>query len=656
MATTVPEFISVLRDIRDNKYPQISTWYASISEMNTDIIAIQENVIAIQADVTNKNTSIKNISVVSPVTTVPNNPNGSAGSANVVYNPVTNQFTFAVPIGPEGKSMRIDYTVALITDKYLLTVNTGDIVFVEENSSNYVKLGTGVNTGASDWSDAIPIVPARAFTELNDTPSTYANQTGKVPVVSSDETALVFMSPAEIGVIGYNYVENPLFANTNFAMPIITNVAFGSDKRGYGTFDTVTGTPTLASDHVRVSNGVTIANTDVYTSGKAGIGVRVQLESTLANSTIVNCGNMRLFLNGSSNFAVTDGTTTNSLTVGMTPNITDVYEIFATDQDLIVLNMTTGLMASSSLVLTVPTQTSGSIILGGDGLTAKFYAITVADKTTYTQVDGVYEEFAQGWLKSTTGGEMYIVPDIEGADKGMRFVAGALPSISKVRMFVGEGGQFSGKKVTLSFTAYSSGVGANSIDVDFVTDRGSQIVTSRLLTQNVATAVLDNGIEKNYSLTFDADTISESVFLDSDANDYFELTLPSSANYWINVKKPKFEISAVQTEFTPQGGQLSILDLNKEVAKLEYKPTINNVDGVLIKDNEDSGLLKKVLWKDMKGGATGGGNDEIFIMNGKTVTTNFTIPAGQNAGSFGSITISDGVTVTIPDTSSWTIV
>lgn len=69
--------------------------------------------------------------------------------------------------------------------------------------------------------------------------------------------------------------------------------------------------------------------------------------------------------------------------------------------------------------------------------------------------------------------------------------------------------------------------------------------------------VLDNGIEKNYFVTFDAPTISESIFLDSDASDYFEFTLPSSANYWINIKKPKFEISAVQTEFTPQGGILA---------------------------------------------------------------------------------------------------
>ena len=55
------------------------------------------------------------------------------------------------------------------------------------------------------------------------------------------------------------------------------------------------------------------------------------------------------------------------------------------------------------------------------------------------------------------------------------------------------------------------------------------------------------------------------------------------------------------------------------------------------------------------GGATGGGSDEIFVQNGQTVTTNYTIPAGKNAHSVGAITIADGVTVTISDGSRWVV-
>jgi hypothetical protein len=61
-------------------------------------------------------------------------------------------------------------------------------------------------------------------------------------------------------------------------------------------------------------------------------------------------------------------------------------------------------------------------------------------------------------------------------------------------------------------------------------------------------------------------------------------------------------------------------------------------------------------WGGLGGGATGGGSDQIFIENGQTVTTNYTISASKNAGTFGPISIDDGVTVTIPDGSTWSII
>lgn len=52
----------------------------------------------------------------------------------------------------------------------------------------------------------------------------------------------------------------------------------------------------------------------------------------------------------------------------------------------------------------------------------------------------------------------------------------------------------------------------------------------------------------------------------------------------------------------------------------------------------------------------GGGGDQIFFQNGQTVTTNYSVPANTNAGSFGPVTISSSATVTIPSSSSWTVV
>jgi hypothetical protein len=60
-------------------------------------------------------------------------------------------------------------------------------------------------------------------------------------------------------------------------------------------------------------------------------------------------------------------------------------------------------------------------------------------------------------------------------------------------------------------------------------------------------------------------------------------------------------------------------------------------------------------WGALGGGATGGGSDSIFIENGQTVTTNYTMPAAINAMSTGPITINDSITVTIPDGGRWVV-
>jgi hypothetical protein len=63
-----------------------------------------------------------------------------------------------------------------------------------------------------------------------------------------------------------------------------------------------------------------------------------------------------------------------------------------------------------------------------------------------------------------------------------------------------------------------------------------------------------------------------------------------------------------------------------------------------------------VSWGPLGGGATGGGVDQIFNLNGQTVNTNYTIPASTNALSAGPITINTGVDVGITTGSNWVIV
>jgi hypothetical protein len=61
-------------------------------------------------------------------------------------------------------------------------------------------------------------------------------------------------------------------------------------------------------------------------------------------------------------------------------------------------------------------------------------------------------------------------------------------------------------------------------------------------------------------------------------------------------------------------------------------------------------------WGALGGGATGGGSDSVFFENSQIVTVDYTVPADKNAGSFGPITINDGITVTIPSGAVWSIV
>lgn len=56
------------------------------------------------------------------------------------------------------------------------------------------------------------------------------------------------------------------------------------------------------------------------------------------------------------------------------------------------------------------------------------------------------------------------------------------------------------------------------------------------------------------------------------------------------------------------------------------------------------------------GGATGGGSDEIFYENGKTVTQSYSISDNKNAMTAGPVTIANGVTVTVPNGSVWTVI
>ena len=82
------------------------------------------------------------------------------------------------------------------------------------------------------------------------------------------------------------------------------------------------------------------------------------------------------------------------------------------------------------------------------------------------------------------------------------------------------------------------------------------------------------------------------------------------------------------------------------VGMLRFNSQINSFEGY------NNGLA----WGSIGGGAKGGGTDDVFYENGQTVNTSYTLTTNKNAMSAGPITIANGVTVTVPNNSVWTIV
>jgi hypothetical protein len=100
-----------------------------------------------------------------------------------------------------------------------------------------------------------------------------------------------------------------------------------------------------------------------------------------------------------------------------------------------------------------------------------------------------------------------------------------------------------------------------------------------------------------------------------------------------------------------------LVSISANGVKVATFPTSAGSSGQVLSTN-GSGVLSFV--DQSGGGAVGGGSDKLFMENGTTMTTNYTIGtefgATANALSAGPITINAGVTLTIPSGSVYTVV
>ena len=105
-------------------------------------------------------------------------------------------------------------------------------------------------------------------------------------------------------------------------------------------------------------------------------------------------------------------------------------------------------------------------------------------------------------------------------------------------------------------------------------------------------------------------------------------------------------------------GQLTLN--NTGAAKLSVGTTGQRPTAVtgMVRYNSTTGKFEgygATAWGALGGGATGGGADQVFVENGQTVTTDYTLTTGFNAMSTGPITINSGITVAIPTGARWVV-
>jgi hypothetical protein len=144
-----------------------------------------------------------------------------------------------------------------------------------------------------------------------------------------------------------------------------------------------------------------------------------------------------------------------------------------------------------------------------------------------------------------------------------------------------------------------------------------------------------------------------------DANDTLIFT---TDNIGVTLTTASFATPPVLGSDTPNSGYLTTLELTATSASTLNRGTTAQRPGTpvagMVRYNSTTTKFEGYTagaWGALGGGATGGGADQVFVENGQTVTTSYTITTNFNAMSVGPITINSGATVSVPSGSSWLV-
>lgn len=161
-----------------------------------------------------------------------------------------------------------------------------------------------------------------------------------------------------------------------------------------------------------------------------------------------------------------------------------------------------------------------------------------------------------------------------------------------------------------------SGTGLSVSNADGVA--GNPTVTSNATSANTVSTIVARDASGNFAAgTLTLTGLSYSGNIDSSSTGYLDLPVGTTA----------------QRPGTPNSGMI------------RYNSSLGQFEG-----------YSGTAWGQLGGGATGAGGDVVFLENGQTVTTSYTLTTNRNAVSAGPITINAGITVTVPSGANWSIV
>lgn len=147
------------------------------------------------------------------------------------------------------------------------------------------------------------------------------------------------------------------------------------------------------------------------------------------------------------------------------------------------------------------------------------------------------------------------------------------------------------------------------------------------------------------SITFSSGTVIPSTWL-NDVNATTYTTVPSilTVTGLLAVSGSTLVVNTTESLKLPVG----------TTAQRPGTPTVG-----VIRYNSDLSQYEgygSVGWAPIGGAAKGGPNNQVFFENDVSVISDYTITTSKNAMTAGPITINNGVTVTVPNGSVWTVV